>query len=230
MGLEGKESLFQAMAKAVVDMDEDSSARLSEEAVRRRYDAFEAIDQGLTKGMEQAGRLFEEEEYFVPELLLCADAMDAGVEVLKPHIKKVDEEAKCRIVLGVISGDTHDIGKNLVKLMLNSAGFEVIDLGRDVDPEAFIDRAQEAGARIIMISSLMTTTMEGMLDVVKILKKRGLRDQFKVAVGGGPVSQAFADRIGADAYSPNANHAVRLAARLSVELAGDGTGELAGNL
>jgi methylmalonyl-CoA mutase cobalamin-binding domain/chain len=149
------------------------------------------------------------------------------VEILKPHVKKSADGPKCRIVIGVISGDTHDIGKNLVKLMLASAGFDVIDLGRDVDPEIFIDRAVETGAGIIMISSLMSTTMEGMLDVVKLLKRRGLRGQFKVAVGGGPVSQAFADHIGADAYSPNANHAVRLAARLAGEIAAKEAGPLA---
>ncbi|MDR3165905.1 MAG: corrinoid protein [Synergistaceae bacterium] len=214
-----KEELHRGLADAVVNMDEATSARLSEEAVERRYDAFEAIDHGLAKGMETAGRLFEEEEYFVPELLMCADALNAGVDILKPHIKRGKQDIRCKIVIGVISGDTHDIGKNLVKLMLSSSGFEVVDLGRDVPPQSFVDRAVEEGAGIIMISSLMTTTMEGMWEVVRMLEERGLRDRIKVAVGGGPVSQGFADKIGADGYSPNANHAVRLAAELAATLA-----------
>ncbi|MDR1052199.1 MAG: corrinoid protein [Deltaproteobacteria bacterium] len=216
-----REDLWLSLADAVVNMDEDESARLSRESLRRRYDAYETIDRGLAKGMERAGRLFEEEEYFVPELLLCSDALNAGVEVLKPSLAgAADGEARCRIVIGVISGDTHDIGKNLVKLMLASGSFEIFDLGRDVEPELFVDKALEVGAGIIMVSSLMTTTMEGMREVVRIRDKRGLKDVVRVAVGGGPVSQAFADRIGADAYSPNANHALRLAGRLAKSMPG----------
>jgi corrinoid protein of di/trimethylamine methyltransferase len=210
-----KEELHQELSDAVVDMDEESAVRLSSVAVQQKFDAFETIDQGLAKGMERAGQLFEDEEYFVPELLMCADALNAGVDILKPHIVHNEQDEKIKIVIGVISGDTHDIGKNLVKLMLSSSGFDLIDLGRDVPPDVFVDRAVEEDARIIMISSLMTTTMEGMSDVLGILDERGLRSRIKVVIGGGPVSQGFADKIGADGYSPNANHAVRLAASLA---------------
>ncbi|MDR1916219.1 MAG: corrinoid protein [Synergistaceae bacterium] len=209
-----KEKLYKGLADAVVDMDESTVARLSEEAVCNRFDAYETIDMGLAKGMERAGQLFEDEEYFVPELLMCSEALTVGVDILKPHIRRSEREDKHKIVIGVIRGDTHDIGKNLVKLMLSSAGFEVVDLGRDVPTNTFVDRAVEESARIIMISSLMTTTMEGMKEVVSILQERGIRSRFKVVIGGGPVSQGFADKIGADAYSPNANHAVRLANEL----------------
>ncbi|MFP3154512.1 corrinoid protein [Lachnospiraceae bacterium ZAX-1] len=202
--------LYEQLAQAVVAMDEDLTAALSNAVVAAGFDAYEAIDQGLSKGMEQAGQLFEEEEYFVPELLMCADALNIGMEILKPHIKTEEQDEKHRIVIGVIEGDTHDIGKNLVKLMLSAAGFDVVDLGRDVPPCVFVDSAIEKGAKIIMVSSLMTTTMDGMEEVIRILNERSIRQDFKVVIGGGPVSQGFADKIGADAYSANANQAVRL--------------------
>lgn len=202
--------LYEKLSDAVVEMDEELVTDLSNQVVEENLDAFEAIDQGLSKGMERAGKLFEEEEYFVPELLMCADAMNIGVDILKPHIEVDVTNQKHKIAIGVIEGDTHDIGKNLVKLMLETSNFDVVDLGRDVPASTFVDRAVEEKAEIIMISSLMTTTMDAMADVITILKDRGIKDQFKVAVGGGPISQAFADKIGADGYSKNAADAVRL--------------------
>ena len=164
--------------------------------------------------MERAGKLFEEEEYFVPEMLMCADAMNVGVDILKPYIKAGQNGQKHRIVIGVIEGDTHDIGKNLVKLMLETSGFEVIDLGRDVPARKFVDEAVAQNAEMIIVSSLMTTTMDAMADVVTALDELGLRGKIKYAVGGGPVSQSFADKIGADGYSKNAADAVRMCHRL----------------
>lgn len=202
--------MYEKLADAVVEMDEDLVSELADEVINKKIDAFEAIDKGLSKGMTQAGKLFEEEEYFVPELLMCADAMNIGVDKLKPYIKVNNYDEKHKIVIGVIEGDTHDIGKNLVKLMLENAGFEMIDLGRDVPPLTFIDTAIKEHAKVIMISSLMTTTMEGMKDVITLLKEKHLRNQFKVCIGGGPVSQSFANQIGADGYSKNAADAVRL--------------------
>jgi len=202
--------LFQKLSDAVVDMDEKLVEELAHRVIEEKIDAFGAIDNGLTKGMERAGKLFEEEEYFVPELLMCADAMNIGVDILKPHIKVHESKKKHNVIIGVIEGDTHDIGKNLVKLMLETSNFNIIDLGRDVPPQTFVDKAIEENAEIIMISSLMTTTMDEMADVVTILKKKGIRDRFKVVVGGGPISQSFADKIGADGYSKNAANAVRL--------------------
>jgi corrinoid protein of di/trimethylamine methyltransferase len=205
------EELYSEIARAVVDMDEEQVVKLADKAVKAAFNAYDVIERGLAKGMERAGELFEGEEYFVPELLMCADALNAGVEILKPHIKREEQDEKHKIVIGVIEGDTHDIGKNLVKLMLSSAGYEITDLGRDVPPIKFVDKAVEENAEMIMISSLMTTTMDGMAEVIRILNEKGIRSKFKVIVGGGPVSQGFANKIGADAYSPNANHAVRLA-------------------
>lgn len=209
-----KDKFFQNISDAVVDMDEEKTVELSNEAIKNNYDAYEAIDKGLSNGMERAGKLFEEEEYFIPELLMCSDAMYAGLEVLKPHLESKEEEEKFKVVIGVIEGDTHDIGKNLVKIMLETSGFEVIDLGRDIPPQKFVTAARETGAQIIALSTLMTTTMDGMSKVIEILKKENVRENFKVMIGGGPISQAFADKIGADGYSVNAAEAVRLAKSL----------------
>lgn len=209
------QELYDMLAEAVVEMDEDQVLELTDQVISKKIDAFEAIDQGLSKGMEKAGALFEEEEYFVPELLMCADAMNLGVDKLKPYIKVKSSMEKVKIVIGVIQGDTHDIGKNLVKLMLENAGFEVIDLGRDISPNTFIQSAERNHAEIIMVSSLMTTTMEGMKEIITLLEEKGVRNQYKVCIGGGPVSQNFADKIGADGYSKNAADAVRLCQSLT---------------
>lgn len=208
-------TIIEQLADAVVEMEDEEVKALSEQAIKDGVDAFEAIDQGLTKGMERAGVLFEEEEYFVPELLMCADAMNVGIDILKPHLKVDASAEKHKIIIGVIEGDTHDIGKNLVKLMLETSGFEVIDAGRDVDPEDMVDQAVEEGVEIICISTLMTTTMDAMEEVIVQLKEKGIRDQFKVMVGGGPISQSFSDKIGADGYSKNAADAVKLARKLT---------------
>lgn len=209
-----KKELYGKLSDAVVEMDENESVNLSQQTVNSGYDAYEAIDRGLSNGMERAGKLFEEEEYFIPELLMCSDAMYAGLEVLKPHLKVKEEAVRHKVVIGVVEGDTHDIGKNLVKIMLETSGFEVFDLGRDIPPQQFVDKAKETGADIIALSTLMTTTMDSMAEVVNILHKEDVRAKFKVIIGGGPISQSFADKIGADGYSNNAAEAVRLARKL----------------
>ena len=216
---DGKERLFEDLSDGVVEMDEDKVARTSRNVVEDGIDAYEAIEKGLSHGMERAGRLFDEEEYFVPELLMCSDAMYAGLDVLTPHIRAEGELEKKKVVIGVIEGDTHDIGKNLVKIMLEASGFEIIDLGRDVPARRFVEKARESGAHIIAVSTLMTTTMSGMAEVVTRLRDEGVRDRFKVIVGGGPISQGFADRIGADGYAVNAASAVKLVKRITGDLA-----------
>lgn len=205
-----EQAILNRLAAGVRDMDEDLAVEASHEALKNGLDAFTAINLGLVTGMNQAGQLYEEEEYFVPELLLCSDAMYAGLDILGPHVIKQAEKQKCQIVIGVVEGDTHDIGKNLVKLMMEVADFQMHDLGRDVPPAAFVDKVKETGADIVCLSTLMSTTMDRMEDVIELLKREGLREQITVLVGGGPISQAFADRIGADGYSENAIGAVRL--------------------
>jgi dimethylamine corrinoid protein len=206
-----KEELFGRLSDAIVAMDEEEAVRLAEAVIDNRIDPYEAVEKGLSHGMERAGRLFEEEEYFVPELLICSDAMYAGLEVLKPHIKSGGTDRRYKVVIGVIEGDTHDIGKNLVKIMLEASRFEVFDLGRDVPPVRFVEKAHEVDADLIAISTLMTTTMEDMGRVIKLLGEDGGRGRCRVMVGGGPISKRFADRIGADGYAVNAGAAAKMA-------------------
>lgn len=213
-----KDELFKGLAEAVVEMDEDRTAELSEECIVKEVNILEAINFGLAKGMEEAGKLYDEGEYYIPELLMCSDAMYKGIEVLKPHLPKESGESKLKAVVGVIQGDTHDIGKNLVKIMMETEGFEVYDLGRDVAPMDFINKAKEVGARIIGVSTLMSTTMCGMEEVIKLLEKENLRDKIKIMVGGGPISQKFADKIGADAYAVDATRAAKLAKQIALQM------------
>jgi corrinoid protein of di/trimethylamine methyltransferase len=207
------DQLYKELAEAVVEMDEDLVRELSKKSLELGLDAFETIDKGLSQGMAEAGRLFEEEEYFVPELVMCSDALNVGIDILKPHLKADSAENKSRAVIGVIEGDTHDIGKNLVRIMLDAAGFEMIDLGRDVPPSVFVDEAVKNDAELILMSSLMTTTMERMREIVSMKKARGLKAA--VMIGGAAVTDSYCRDIGADGYSRNAAEAVRLCNRLT---------------
>ena len=209
-----EQSLFTALSDAVLNMEEERVAEIAGTVIKKKIDAYRAIENGLVDGMNRAGQLFEDEEYFIPEILLCSDAMYAGLDILNPHIDRAQQQARKKVVIGVVEGDTHDIGKNLVKTLLDAAGFEVIDLGRDVAPRKIVDAAIAEGADVIALSTLMTTTMDGMAAVIEILQNSGRRDAFKVIVGGGPISQAFAEKIGADGYAPTAPAAVKLLQKL----------------
>jgi len=209
-----KEEYFDKMAEMVVEMEDEEIADLCRQYLDEGYDPKEAIFNGLIKGMNEAGKLFEEEEYYISDILICSDAMDNGINVLKEEMDTSQEDNIASAVIGVVEGDTHDIGKNLVKLMLETAGFKIIDLGKDVPVETFVDQAISNNVDFIMMSTLMTTTMGNMKKVIDLLNERGIRDQFKVMIGGGPVSESFARDIGADAYSENASEAVKVAKSL----------------
>ena len=210
-----KEELLEALSECVVEMEDEEVLDVANEYLEAGYPAFDGIMDGLVDGMNKASDLYDAEEYFVTDVLLCSDAMYAGLDVLRPHLPADDTGGeKPKVVIGVVEGDTHDIGKNLVKIMLDTAGFEMYDLGRDVPLDNFVDKALEVGASIICMSTLMTTTMVGMKTVIEKLKERGVRDQFKIMVGGSPISQRYADEIGADGYSVNAVEAVKLAKSL----------------
>lgn len=211
--MRSKEELLKLLAEYVVDMEDEDIIDIANEYLKASYPAQEGILDGLTVGMVEAGRLYDEEEYYIAELLLCADAMYAGINVLKSAITESNEN-KIKAVIGVIEGDTHDIGKNLVKIMLETAGFEMIDLGRDVPINKFVNSSIENKASLMCMSSLMSTTMYGMKDVIEGLKEKGYRDNIKVMVGGGPITDKFAMQIGADAYSDNAVEAVSVAKSL----------------
>lgn len=204
-----KVNITSLLARAVVKMDEEAVVQLCREAIQAGMQPQEIIEQGLAKGMDEVGSLFAAGEYFVPEVVVCSDVMYAGLNYLKPLMLK-EMKPKGRVLIGVVEGDTHDIGKNIVVMMLEAAGFEIYDLGRNVPLREFSLKAVEVDADIVALSSLMTTTMEGMKAVVEDLRTCSGRRRF-VMVGGAPVSYAFAERIGADGYSPNANGAVKLA-------------------
>lgn len=208
------EKLYSMLSDAVVEMDDMRSADIAKKIIESNLSPVDAIELGLVDGMRRAGELFEQEEYFITELLMCADALEAAMAIIKPHIKKDEQVSKGRIVIGSIEGDTHDIGKSIVALLISSAGYDVLDLGRDVSPRKFVDSSVEFNADIIAISTLMTTTMEHMGDVIQLLADENRRDMFKVIVGGRPVSPKFASKIGADGYSTNAQGALRLVEKI----------------
>ena len=211
-----KEELLEKLSECVVEMEDEEVVDVANEYVESGYPALDGIMEGLVDGMNKASDLYDEEEYFVTDLLLCSDAMYSGIDILKPHLPVEENKGeKLKIVIRVVEGDTHDIGKNLVKIMLDTAGFEMYDLGRDVPLDNFVDKAIEVGASLICMSTLMTTTMDGMRIVIEKLKEKGIRDNVKVMVGGSPISQKYANEIGADGYSANAVGAVKLAKRLA---------------
>ena len=169
------------------------------------------LEQGLLHGMDVIGEKFKNNEVFVPEVLVAARAMNFGMAVLKPKLVAEGVKNTGKVCIGTIKGDLHDIGKNLVKMMLEGKGFEVIDLGADVAPETFVKTAMEQNCQIIGISALLTTTMNTMGEVVKLAEEAGIRDQVKIMVGGAPLTDAFAKKIGADAYTPDAATAAEVA-------------------
>ncbi len=166
------------------------------------------LNEGLIAAMRKVGQLFEEGEYFVPEMLIAARAMTASLQVLKPRLVEQGVKPIGKVAIGTVKGDLHDIGKNLVAMMLEGSGFEIMDLGVDVTPEQFVEAVRN-GARVIAMSALLTTTMTNMKSTVDALKEAGLRDQTKIVVGGAPVTQAYAEQIGADGYASDASSAVR---------------------
>jgi 5-methyltetrahydrofolate--homocysteine methyltransferase len=198
------------MARALIVGDKDTVAAKTREGLARTLDPKELIFKGLIPGMDVVGEKFRRNEYYVPQVLLSARAMYAGLDLLKPLITagaKADDYYGV-VVIGTAQGDLHDIGKNLVAMMLEGAGFKVVNLGRDVAPEKFVAAVEEHGATIVGISALMTTTMPAMKRTIDALLKAGLRERVKVMVGGAPVSQAFADEIGADGYAKDSTLAV----------------------
>ena len=207
-----KEELIARLAECVLEMEDEEVVDVANEYIEAGYEAYDGIMEGLVAGMNKASDLYDAEEYFVTDVLLCSDAMYAGLDVLRPHLPAVENTGDVKkAVIGVVEGDTHDIGKNLVKIMMDTAGFEMHDLGRDVPLAQFVDKAEEVGADIIALSTLMTTTMPGMREVVSMLEERGIRSKYKVMVGGSPISQKFCDEIGADIYTSNAVEAVKAA-------------------
>lgn len=205
---------LEALARAVVSGNAAEVQGLIEAALGEGLHPGTVVNEGLIAGMDEIGRRFKENEIFVPEVMLAAKAMQSGLAVLRPLMAEKKVEPLATVILGTVKGDQHDIGKNLVGMMLEGAGFSVVDLGVNVAPERFIGAAEERGASLIGLSALLTTTMPVMEATIRGLQAAGLRDRIKVMIGGAPVSQEYADRIGADGYAEDAAAAVDLARKL----------------
>lgn len=199
---------------AIVEGNANKAKSLTTDALAEGMDPQEILNKYMIPAMDEVGRLFEINEYFVPELLIAARAMKGCLAILKPKLTATGAKPIGKVAIGTVKGDLHDIGKNLVAAMLEGGGFEIIDLGVDVTPEKFVNAVKEKGADIIALSALLTTTMPSMKTTVEGLKEAGVRSQVKVIIGGAPVTQKYADEIGADGYSDNASSAVALARRL----------------
>lgn len=204
---EKRKELLERLKNAVIQYDEDAAKEASNEVVESGIDANDAIFNGLVSGMEEVGRLFEAQEYFVPELLMSADALYAGLDILKPHVTQLDLGVKGSVVIGTVEGDVHDIGKNIVKMMFDVAGFTVYDLGRDVPLDKFVEEQLRTDSDLVCLSAMMTTTMTGMKKVIDDLRAKN--PNVKIMIGGAPVSQDIAQKWGADGYAKDANNALK---------------------
>jgi len=202
------------LQEAILKGDAKSAVAITKEALAENMDPVELVTKNMIPAMEEVGKRFECQEYFVPELLLSARAMKGALELVRPLLAEKGVASAGCVLIGTVKGDLHDIGKNLVSSMLEGAGFEVIDLGSDVAPQKFVSAIQEKRPNIVALSALLTTTMPSMKTTIDELNRAGMRSAVKVMIGGAPVTQQYADQIGADGYSDNANGAVTLAKRL----------------
>jgi 5-methyltetrahydrofolate--homocysteine methyltransferase len=207
--------ILQQIGESLQRGEHEQVAELTRQAIDAGLPATQILNDGLMAGMDVVGQRFGAHEIFLPELLLAARAMNAGIDLLKPLFLGGEMPTQGKVVIGTVKGDLHDIGKNLVGIMLKGAGYEVIDVGSDVAADVFVDAAEAQGASVVGLSALLTTTMTGMKEVVELVKARGLQDKIKVIVGGAPLSKAFADEIGADAYGYDAGNAVELVKELA---------------
>jgi methylmalonyl-CoA mutase cobalamin-binding domain/chain len=201
------QELLKALSDAVVAYDEEAVAELSKVVLQADIDPLDAIANGLAAGMEKVADLYVKQVYFVPELLLCSDALYAGLDILKPHIKTGEQEAKLKIVIGTVEGDVHDIGKNLVKAMFEAVGWTVYDLGRDVKLGRFVEEQERTNSDVVALSALMTTSMLAMPEVIEMIKARN--PNVAIIVGGAPLTQDVAKLYRADGYADSAGNAVR---------------------
>ena len=203
-------TLLEELAESIIAGNAQKAEELTKQALEQGMSPGEILNNGLVAGMNVVGIKFKNNEFYVPEVLIAARAMKAGMKILRPRLAETGVEPVAKFVIGTVRGDLHDIGKNLVGMMLEGAGFEVIDLGVDVAPDKFVAAAKENNARFIGMSALLTTTMVNMKEAIDVIKSAGLQDSVKVVVGGAPLTQQYADEIGADGYAPDAASAVDL--------------------
>ncbi len=207
---------LKELYEVIVSGNAKASQALTQQALAEGTDPLSLVNEYMVPAMDEVGRRFEANEYFVPELLISARAMKAALELIKPLLAARGDQPVGRVVIGTVKGDLHDIGKNLVASLLEGGGFEVIDLGVNVPPEKFIQTINEKQANIVAMSALLTTTMPAMRSTIDAMKQAGVREKVKVLIGGAPITQKFADEIGADGYSENAVGAVALAKKAVV--------------
>ena len=205
---------IQDAYQAVLAFDAATVTEIVKSEIEAGTDSLSILDDGLISAMDEVGKRFSDGELFLPEMLMAAQAMKAGLEVLKPHLSNFDLLYKGTVVIGTVKGDLHDIGKNLIAMMMEGAGFKIVDLGVDIGVEKFISAVKENQADMLALSALLTTTMPAMKDIIDALEEEGMRDGVKVIIGGAPVTLDFSQSIGADGYSPNAPGAVDLAKSL----------------
>ncbi|MHA1382187.1 MAG: cobalamin B12-binding domain-containing protein [Candidatus Helarchaeota archaeon] len=210
-------TIIDELADAVVEGDEEKAVKLANKVIKQKINIKEAILNGLNAGMKIVGTKYENKEFFLPEIVVSSDAFYTAFKILQPHLLK-NIEYKSSIIIGVVRGDVHDIGKNITKIFLEAAGYKVIDLGRNVPPEKFIDAIKKNQAEIVALSTMMTSTLENMRDVVKLIKKEGLRGKVKIILGGAAPDDKFAKEIGADFYAEDANAAVETLNRYILEV------------
>jgi 5-methyltetrahydrofolate--homocysteine methyltransferase len=208
------EPVIKEIYDSILNGQQKVSSAKVQEALDQGINPADILNDGMVAAMAEVGRLFEEGEYFVPEMLIAARAMQSGLAVLKPRLAAADVKSSGKVIAGTVKGDLHDIGKNLVCMMLEGAAFEIVDLGSDVSPEKFVEAVRTSGADIVAMSALLTTTMPNMKVTIEALKAAGLRDKVKVMVGGAPLTDQYAREIGADGYSSDASRAVALAKSL----------------
>jgi trimethylamine corrinoid protein len=212
--------LLDQLKEAVINGDQDEIKVLCNRVLEEKFNPVEAVQNGLIKGIEELGRLWTEGEMFLPDVMMGADALKLALDILGPELAKAEaagikRDVKGKIVIGTVKGDIHDIGKNIVSAMMTAAGYEVYDLGINQEVAAFAEKAEEVGADIIALSALLTTTMPEQKKMVDYLKEKGLRDKYKVIIGGGPTTQDWADEIGADGWSETAGGAIALCDQLT---------------
>ncbi len=214
-------NVLEQIVQATVEGDAERCTALAQQVLDEGMDPAEAINEGFTEGMVIVGEKFARMEYYLPNLMLSARAVNGAMEVLKPHLLQHEAGGtRGAVVLGTIQGDLHDVGKNIVKIMLQASGFDVHDLGVDVPVRRFIEKAEEVDADIIAASAILTTTMAYMPDIAELLTEMGVRDKYRIMLGGGPVTPDWATKVGADGYGDNATEAVEVAKRLMQEKRG----------
>ena len=199
-----EEKILKRLQDCIVNLDIDGIGKAAQDALDAGIPPVRAVTEGMAKGMDIVGQKYEAKEYFLAELIMAGEVMKEGMKVLEPHLKSGEVKTLGKVAVGTVRGDLHDIGKNIVATLLGAAGFDVIDLSVDVTPEQFVEAVRTQKPKIIGMSALLTVTMPEMENVVKELKKAGLRDKVKIIVGGAPLTDDYAKKIGADAYAPNA--------------------------